>query len=1196
MSEAVEGAPSSGRMWTIVGQGGLQIDLDLDTIGNEDVVDVLPDLLTDYAAELKDWTKMASEHWRQGRIRKAQDLLERGILFFKGGHGRPSDPFALLNLHSMMAHLHLSMARTAPKMAFQYAKYDKVDPKTPTKEWHFKEAAANLNSADSALHASGESLDNAPSSLAMGKILLYLGRNEPKTAAVMVERLLSRQPNNVLALLVQARLQFSRRAYESAFQTYTKLITYHPNMLPDPRIGLGLCAWSLGVKDRARAAWNRALQRDPQSWVALLLLGLASLNAAREPSKSQEEKLQLETEGVGYVQRAFKLNNKSPAAALALATVSGQGGQLPLASKLAERAIQYFDIKRQTALAFAERGRLGFMAGDVIDAGPFLAAAKNEEAGLNTMAELTLGQIAIKNGNLREALNFIEQTAKRINGPGPLEYSVLHASLLAYPHPGMKDDEIARNRHLARNMLSDIHQSVTTATTDEDWARLRGIGGDVDLFLDLARLWQDESLEKATEAYQTAVSIASDQSSRDASLDLKALRSASNLGALFHLQGNTESAEKMYEETLSKIPENEGTEYEYLRTVLAYNIARAFEEKGEITLASQWYRQILAKHPEHIESKLRLAMIASSAGRMIDAQILVKECLQAEESNLTVRSVYTNLLISSGNYREALSFASQTLNYDRSDPATFCSLGWIHYTLGREAKAPAEVAGRPKQWLRSAEAYQRALDLDPNCATAAQGLAIALTEDSLLLKSANPPLEGHRVKLAGQALGVFSRIADSITDGSVNVNMGHCYFTRGDEEKAIQQYEAALNAWKGNRVPILLYLSQAWYGYATKNANFSAMSKALSYSQQAMHVLPSDRAILYNIAMILQKGAELLQNLDPSKRTLEELHVSTKQAEQAATIFRSLADDQSKALPYDRTLAEQRALYGESLLRKAPEQIARQEAYEGEFQARVEEARKARAEEQARIQAAEAQRRQEIEAKAAELAETRRRAREEALAWQEELNARQAEEETRKAAVAEKKKARKEAGDIDSADEGVEPGMKRERKKRKKSTKQSRKIRSKSEISTDEDQRARLDRDDSEREGSLTPNEGAADEKEDEEVAQKRRARDQLAKLKAKRKSVKKHEDPDEEDGGGATATRKGGKQFKSKAFIEDSDEDAAEDDEPEAPTHPEEETRNVAENGMEVDQPDPAADSADSGKGKGKGDDDGDDDDDDDE
>ena len=183
-------------------------------------------------------------------------------------------------------------------------------------------------------------------------------------------------------------------------------------------------------------------------------------------------------------------------------------------------------------------------------------------------------------------------------------------------------------------------------------------------------------------------------------------------------------------------------------------------------------------------------MIAAVAGRNFDAHTLLKECLKADESNTTLRSVYTHFLILIGSYKEALAFTSQTLKYERSDPATFCALGWLHFALGREAKSSSELGARPKEYLRSAEAYQRALDLDSTCASAAQGLAIALAEDTLHLKTgANvaPADEAkQRLKLAGQALGIFSRIADSITDGSVNVNMGHCYFARGDEEKAIQ--------------------------------------------------------------------------------------------------------------------------------------------------------------------------------------------------------------------------------------------------------------------------------------------------------------------------------------------------------------------------------------------------------------------------
>lgn len=58
---------------------GVQTDLDLDTIGDAETADVIPELLADYAADCNDWTALASEHWRQGRLDRAEELIRKGI-------------------------------------------------------------------------------------------------------------------------------------------------------------------------------------------------------------------------------------------------------------------------------------------------------------------------------------------------------------------------------------------------------------------------------------------------------------------------------------------------------------------------------------------------------------------------------------------------------------------------------------------------------------------------------------------------------------------------------------------------------------------------------------------------------------------------------------------------------------------------------------------------------------------------------------------------------------------------------------------------------------------------------------------------------------------------------------------------------------------------------------------------------------
>jgi RNA polymerase-associated protein CTR9 len=206
-----------------------------------------------------------------------------------------------------------------------------------------------------------------------------------------------------------------------------------------------------------------------------------------------------------------------------------------------------------------------------------------------------------------------------------------------------------------------------------------------------------------------------------------------------------------------------------------------------------------------------------------------------------------------------------------------------------------------------------------------------------------------------------------------------------------------------------------------------------------MHIQPSDRAILYNIAMIQQKGAEIMLALDPARRTLDELQLALKNAQESVNTFRALADDKSGPLPYDAEIANQRSRYGENLLQnQGPKQVALQETYEGDYAARVEVARKARAEEQARIEGAAAERQAKIDARAAELAEERRKARDEAREWQEQMAQQLADEEIRKAERLEQRKRKKDASDIvnDEEEEGDDDRPRRKKKSSKKSRKQ----------------------------------------------------------------------------------------------------------------------------------------------------------------
>lgn len=213
-------------------------------------------------------------------------------------------------------------------------------------------------------------------------------------------------------------------------------------------------------------------------------------------------------------------------------------------------------------------------------------------------------------GNLRDALNFVEQTAKRLGGKGPLEFTVLQASLLAYPHPGMPPEEMAKNLQTARTMLSEVQREYTVADSDEDWAKLRGVAQDPDVFVELAKLWQEESVDKAITSYQTAIQIkqeaAAENGDENQPVDYRSVRLNTNLASLYAIQGDVETAERMFQESIQRMGEENGKEADMLKTVIAYDLGRANEQSGDSIKAAQWYRDVLRQHPEHMECGLDL--------------------------------------------------------------------------------------------------------------------------------------------------------------------------------------------------------------------------------------------------------------------------------------------------------------------------------------------------------------------------------------------------------------------------------------------------------------------------------------------------------------------------------------------------------------------------------------------------------------
>lgn len=150
---------------------------------------------------------------------------------------------------------------------------------------------------------------------------------------------------------------------------------------------------------------------------------------------------------------------------------------------------------------------------------------------------------------------------------------------------------------------------------------------------------------------------------------------------------------------------------------------------------------------------------------------------------------------------------------------------------------------------------------------------------------------------------------------------------------------------------------------------------------QATDLNPKDLANVFNMAVLKQKGVEILYALAPEKRTSAELNVALEHLQASTTLFEQLANDPTKPTPYPAEVPRQRRSYGASLEKRFEATLATQTEYEQTEQGKVEQARRLREAEQKRRDELEAERLAQIQRQAEALAEQRRRMREEAEQW-----------------------------------------------------------------------------------------------------------------------------------------------------------------------------------------------------------------------
>ena len=201
------------------------------------------------------------------------------------------------------------------------------------------------------------------------------------------------------------------------------------------------------------------------------------------------------------------------------------------------------------------------------------------------------------------AMHSLETLIQAQNQTPSIEATAMLASIRAVPRPGMSSTEIAQAKLNARELydkvakalhLPEASHQVTNGHANALTRSQRKVAEDVELHVEIAKLWFEEDSSRAERGLQEALRL----SERDGKASP---RLVNNLGALQHMAARYESARPLYERSLMDATSSGNAADEGASTTILYNLARLYEDQGDNTAAKAAYEKLLSRHPEYTD-------------------------------------------------------------------------------------------------------------------------------------------------------------------------------------------------------------------------------------------------------------------------------------------------------------------------------------------------------------------------------------------------------------------------------------------------------------------------------------------------------------------------------------------------------------------------------------------------------------------
>ncbi|KAL5098317.1 hypothetical protein RYX36_002644 [Vicia faba] len=870
-----------------------------------DASDIL-DILKAEQAPLDLWLIIAREYFKQGKVDQFRQILEEG-----------SSP----EIDDYYADIRYERIAILNALGAYYSYLGKIETKQREKEEHFILATQYYNKASR--------IDMHEPSTWVGKGQLLLAKGEVEQASAAFKIVLDGDRDNVPALLGQACVEFNRGRYSDSLELYKRALQVYPNCPAAVRLGIGLCRYKLGQFEKARQAFERVLQLDPENVEALVALAIMDLRSNEAVGIRK---------GMVKMQRAFEIY---PYCAMALNYLANHfffTGQHFLVEQLTETALSVTNHGPTKSHSYYNLARSYHSKGDYDKAGVYYMASVKEISKPHEFVfpYYGLGQVQIKLGDFRSALSNFEKVLEVY----PDNCETLKALAYIYVQLGQTDKGL---------------EFIRKATKIDP--------RDAQAFLELGELLILSDTGAALDAFKTARTLFKKEG-QEAPIEL-----LNNVGVLQFERGEFELAKQTFKEALgdgiwlsffseankSSIDAATSTlkfkdmqlfhdlesngqfvEVPWDKVTVLFNLARLLEQLNESGTASLLYRLVLFKYPDYIDANLRLAAIAKARNNILLSIELVNDALKVNDKCPNALSMLGELELKNDDWvkaKETLRAASDAT--DGKDSYATLSLGnWNYFAAVRNEKRNPKLEATHLE--KAKELYTRVMIQHSSNLYAANGAAVVFAE------------KGH----FEVSKDIFTQVQEAAS-GSVFVqmpdvwiNLAHVYFAQGNFALAVKMYQNCLRKFYHNTdSQILLYLARTYY-------EAEQWQDCIKTLQRAIHLAPSNYTLRFDAGVAMQKFSA--STLQKAKRTADEVRATVAGLQNAVRIFSQLSAASNLHIHgFDEKKIDTHVGYCSHLLSAAKVHLEAAEREEQQIRQRQEVARQVALAEEARRKAEE---------------------------------------------------------------------------------------------------------------------------------------------------------------------------------------------------------------------------------------------------